>query len=88
MHLVVHIYFINFRSVNSFLALLTLILINLKLSISVFGFVFCYPDVSAAQISCRVDELQPCTEQIQGYLDRGVAILKGANDTVIGLVCG
>lgn len=45
-------------------------------------------DVSAAQISCTDEDLLGCTRQIQDYLASGVIILKEANDTFIGLVCG
>lgn len=45
-------------------------------------------DVSAAQISCAQDQLQICVDQLQPFLDAGVEILKDANDTTIGHICG
>lgn len=44
--------------------------------------------VSAAQISCADDQLETCVEQLQPFLDAGVDILKDANDTFVGQVCG
>jgi hypothetical protein len=44
--------------------------------------------VSAARISCSDEELSGCTKPIEEYLASGVGILKDANYSFIGLVCG
>lgn len=44
--------------------------------------------VSCARISCTDERLLGCTKPIEAYLASGVVILKDANETFIGVVCG